>query len=271
MDEYLRTQGYAQPILGLIEKANEAYQSKHYVCLDLLSRKLLETLLIQLLLKNPGPAAIWIDSSSNYRKTLHTMLQSFWDYMETRYKPFAAQYDESTLSDFRNEMWDVKKLGDQKAHTLLSSATKDSADTRREIFQRVVDFLIDLREKIPEDIVLEHVVTDSKDIPILTEELEGFVKLIDGQWILTRRVFPNQYIPVLIFFRLHSESPQSTQQLNEWLTINHLNLANPSIIVQRLTNNEDLAVIKDENGLLRRFLTEKGNVRLKEYFNSERN
>ncbi len=271
MDEYLRTKGYIQPILGLIEKVNEAYHSEHYVCLDLLFRKLLETLLIQLLLKNPGPTAIWVDSSCNNRKTLHTILRTFWEYMETSYKPFAAQYDESILSDIRNGMWDIKKLGDQKAHTLLSSATKDRTDARREIFQLVLDFLIDIREKIPEDVTLEHVATERKDVPILPEELDGFVKLVDGQWILTRRAFPNQYIPVLIFFRLHSESPQTTQQLNEWLAINNLDIANPSIITKRLINREDLAVIRDENGFLRCFLTENGNSTLKKYLNTERN
>ena len=154
MAEYLRVTGYQQPILGIIEKINETYTSGSYVCLDLLTRKLLETLLIQVLLRNPGPTAVWVDSSSDHRKTLDTMIRTFWEYMDTAYKPFAAQYDKESLTTIRNIMWELKKIGDQQAHSLLSCASQTSAETRRNDVQMMVDFLWDLRDKIPESIVL---------------------------------------------------------------------------------------------------------------------
>lgn len=101
--------------------------------------------------------------------------------------------------------------------------------------------------------------------PISQQQMEGIASLVSGQWVLTRRSFPNQLTPVLLFFGLHSESPKSTQELKHWLGINNLAISNPSMRIKRLIDRDALAVIKSEEGTFRYFITESGSTLLEEY------
>lgn len=153
-DGYLRTTNLRPPFLGLVTQINKAYEAKMYLCMDLLTRKLVESLVIDVLLKNPGIAAVWVDSKKNIRRSLHYMLTRLWDLMNTAYKQFIPQYGNHRLRDLRNTSWDAKKTGDIQAHTLLTKATKETVDGRREGIQDLMDFMLDLREKIPENVEL---------------------------------------------------------------------------------------------------------------------
>ncbi|MHA1864242.1 MAG: hypothetical protein ACTSWA_10780 [Candidatus Thorarchaeota archaeon] len=151
---YLRLEGMRPPFFNIIEQINAAYRSQMYVCVNLLTRKLLETMIIDILLKNPGPVDVWIDIKKNHRQTLHYMLTRFWGFMKTSYKEFIPQYPKEILKEHRDTSWNIKKIGDLQAHTFVSSATQQLIDDRRERLQNLIDFIVDLREKIPESIKL---------------------------------------------------------------------------------------------------------------------
>lgn len=98
---------------------------------------------------------------------------------------------------------------------------------------------------------------------------EGIAHLVGNHWILTRRNFPNQYSIVLVFFSLYADSPKSTDNLSEWLRLNNLKMSNPSMIVKRLTEKDALAVIRGEDGVLRFFMTPKGEELLDRHLKEE--
>ncbi len=151
---YLQEKGVRSPFVNIIKQINSAYNSKMYVCVDLLTRKLLETVIIDILLKNPGPVAVWINPQKNHRQTLHYMLTRFWSFMKTSYKEFIPQYPNEFIKELQDISWDIKKIGDIQAHALVSSAVRQSIENRRDKLQSLIDFLLDFREKIPESITL---------------------------------------------------------------------------------------------------------------------
>ena len=95
--------------------------------------------------------------------------------------------------------------------------------------------------------------------------LNGLVRNVQGKLILTKRNFPSQYIPILIFYSLHNEAPLEIDKLREWLTLNRLDFSNPLVPVKRLTKKGALAVMVGEDKTARYFLTDEGMDQLKEY------
>lgn len=98
-----------------------------------------------------------------------------------------------------------------------------------------------------------------------TEHVKGLVRNIDGKMVITRRDFPNQSIPILLFYRLHSETPIAIDKLKEWLDLNGLDFSNPAVPVRRLVKKGALAVMVGEDRVSRYFLTDTGANELNEY------
>lgn len=263
MSNYLEPEGYKNPIRGLIQLINDAYQSNHFICLALLLRKLLETMLIHILLKNPGPTAVWDDSSSNDRKTLHRMLKSFWEFVNSIYKPYIVQYDSSILNSIRDTTWNIKKMGDQNAHTLIFHTSKNSVDLRQDAVQKMILFLDNIASEIPRNLSEDNIIleahVDNKNL------LEDVIMEIEGNPVLIYRNFPNQYIPILIFFEIYRDEPKTYTELRKWLDSNAVKMKNISIPIRRLLDRGSLAVIKNGERITRYLITDAGRTELKEY------
>ena len=153
-NDYIKIEGMRQPFLEIANQINRAFKEEFFVCTDILCRKLLESLIIDLLMKNPGPDVIWEDASSNVRHTLHHMLVEFWNLIDTSFKPFIPQYPKRAISELKDTSWEIKKLGDYRAHAVFKKSNKDNVLERRDSTQMLVDFILDLKHKIPENIKL---------------------------------------------------------------------------------------------------------------------
>jgi hypothetical protein len=93
---------------------------------------------------------------------------------------------------------------------------------------------------------------------------KNIVKEVAGKIVLIRRDFPNQYIPILIFFQLHLDTPQPIAALRQWLELNQVVLSNPSVPLKRLLDKNALAVVVDDDTALY-FITDIGSNELREY------
>lgn len=89
-------------------------------------------------------------------------------------------------------------------------------------------------------------------------ETDSLVRDFDGKWILTRHDFPNQYVPILIFFNLHGNTPVSKEELRNWLDLNDLDFSNPSVPIRRLVKRGALSVMVENDGTSNYFITQKG-------------
>ncbi len=104
-----------------------------------------------------------------------------------------------------------------------------------------------------------------------SELLKGVVKKYEDKWILLRRSFPNQKIPILIYFQLHKGNPKSMQDLKDWLRINKMKYSNPSVPVKRLVDGGFLAVLVNENNTDQYFITDDGSRMLTKYLHNKSN
>ncbi len=98
-----------------------------------------------------------------------------------------------------------------------------------------------------------------------TEHMKSIVRNIDGKMVITQRDFPNQYIPILLFYSLHDETPTPINKLKEWLDLNDLDFSNPIVPVGRLVKKGELAVMVEDDRVSRYFLTDTGATKLNEY------
>ena len=98
-----------------------------------------------------------------------------------------------------------------------------------------------------------------------TTQFHELVRNVDGKMIVTRRDFPNQYVPILLFYSLHLDTPTTLVKLKEWLTLNDLDLSNPNVPVKRLLKKGALSIIVGEDKESRFFITKTGLEELEEY------
>lgn len=91
------------------------------------------------------------------------------------------------------------------------------------------------------------------------------IREIEGEWVLTRHEFPNQYIPILIFLSLHGDSAVPLDEIKSWIELNDLDFSNPNVPIKRLVRKSSISVISDKNGPSKYFITEKGAKQLEEY------
>lgn len=89
-------------------------------------------------------------------------------------------------------------------------------------------------------------------------QLGGLVKKIEGKWVLMRHDFPNQYMPILLFYQLHRNNPLPIEELRTWLNLNRMNFSNPSVPVKRLVRRGALTVMVGEDNATRYFITALG-------------
>lgn len=262
--EYLRTKNLDGYILKLVHEINKAYDAGLFISVEVLSRKLIENLVIDLLLKNPGPSSVWRDSKANIKNNLTTLLRSFWELIDDEFKKYCANYSTSKIEEMRNTSWEIKKLGDEKIHTVSVTSTQDDLLERQTRFQDLIDFMLKIYKGIPHEHKKEEE-AKSTSMDGESNKLDEIAQLVDDDWILLRRSFPNQYPFALAFFYLYSDSPKSTREFSNWLDLNGITVSNPSHLLRRLADDDALAVIKNSDGYLRYFLTEKGKSDLEAY------
>ncbi len=149
--EYIQTDGLHGYIKKLAIAVNKAAASRSFVCVEVLSRKILENLVIDILLKSKGPSTIWKDSSANIKHNLSTLLNTFWDLVDTEFKPYLHNYDKAALSKLQSISWKIKNLGDAGSHTVRLDTSEDSIMKRQRKLQDLVDFLVRLLDLLPND------------------------------------------------------------------------------------------------------------------------
>ena len=103
------------------------------------------------------------------------------------------------------------------------------------------------------------------DVKPMMQKLHGLVREFKGDWILNRREFTNQYVPILAYFYLNRDKPKSVVELTQWLTRNGVDFSNPAVPIGRLAGRSSLSVIVDEDGSKRYLLTETGEAELMKY------
>lgn len=107
----------------------------------------------------------------------------------------------------------------------------------------------------------------SRDIVDVTE----CARFVDDKWILIRREYSSQSIPILLFYYLHGPELKSVQELNTWLDYNSVKVANSSTAVRRLLERELLALVKGDDGVFRYFITKAGMTLLKDEIENQSN
>ena len=103
-----------------------------------------------------------------------------------------------------------------------------------------------------------------------TVVLAGLARAFKGEWILTRRQFPNQYVPILAYFYLNRNEPRSAVELAQWLARNGVDFSNPAVPIRRLGDRSSLSVIVSEDGMKRYLLTSTGEAELMRYLDELR-
>ena len=93
---------------------------------------------------------------------------------------------------------------------------------------------------------------------------EKLIRNVDGKWILVYRSFPDQYIPILIFFALDPEKAKTKSELLEWLNLNDLENSNPKVYLNNLVKKNQLTIInKDKTDYF--LITEIGLTELEQF------
>jgi hypothetical protein len=149
--EYLRVVGLTGYILNLVLEINNAITKELYLYVEILSRKLLENLVINILLKSLGPTAVWENSDSNVRQNLSKLLKTFWSFVDNDFKKYCVTFSREDLKTLQDVSWAIKKLGDSGVHTVKLEASKESVMARQNDLQNLVDFLIGLERIVPNE------------------------------------------------------------------------------------------------------------------------
>ena len=149
-EEYIETEGLPEPYRRVADNINRSFATGHYVCTALLLRSMLEILVTDILLRNPGPAAVWEDSKKGMRYGLHRLLTTLWDFTSSDYKPYLAGYSGEPLDTLKDASWEIKKLGDSCAHEIMPNEIERRVTEHKINLGNLVIFLTHLHSRIPE-------------------------------------------------------------------------------------------------------------------------
>ncbi len=156
---YLDVNGFSGFVLDILNDINASYQHNILIAVEILSRKLIEKMVINILIKNPGPDYVWTDQKANIIKNLHSLLMAFWEKLDSDFKKYVTNVNHKTLKELKDVSWEIKKWGDYSAHNVARKIMEKELEQKRPMFQNLINFLKELEGRIP----IEHQTIESSD------------------------------------------------------------------------------------------------------------
>lgn len=129
----------------LVEVINRAYAYRLYIAVSVLTRKLLENLLVDTMRKKFGMqnADLFYDTDSRRFHSFNVLVRNFRDHL-SEFRPVMPSID----SDFVRKLNDFREEGNSAAHTLEAQVTESELVARKDDLEVVVKTLVRLYKNI---------------------------------------------------------------------------------------------------------------------------
>ncbi len=130
----------------LIEEINLCYHRKAFTAVSILSRKLIENLLIELLKTKFGnqdetSLGVYYDTENGRHNKYSILLENFWSNFNEHFRSCCNIGNRSILSNLKNKMKELKNTQDATAHSVEVRKTKSTIDIEKEKIVDVFNFL----------------------------------------------------------------------------------------------------------------------------------
>jgi len=147
--DFIDPAGYSGFLLSLVEEINNCYMCKCPVATAMLSRKLLESLVISIMQKKYGSTNPDFYMMPDGRsKPIKEILKKFWSEFGKDLKPFSATTDNSGIDKAKTLLEDIKDGFNVDAHQLGTYTNMKALIDKRPDLLHVLKFLKHIDERV---------------------------------------------------------------------------------------------------------------------------